>query len=189
VITANALENVTQAFALLALLLLTRQHLRSIFDPVLFDLLDGLLDVHLIVPAQFQWIIDLSIGIVSRHHVMREAIPFGARNELLSEQWKVLAVLLIVSIIHDQDRVLLGSRRRVLAQQFQAAFVDRSRRPRVLGEKTVEAALVLGLNHERPIDRLNGFVLGNEQTCFDLYRFLANTGSVDLKPTSPEEEI
>src|SRR6266508_3448188 len=165
VITADTLENLAQIFALLTLLLLASQHFRAIFDAVLGDPLERLLDIHLIVPTQFQWIIDSPVGVVNRHHVVREAITFGARDEPLSEQWKVLAVLLIVSIIHDQDRVLLGSRRRVFTQQFQATFVNRGSRPRVLGEKTIEAALVLDLNHERPIDRLNGFVLGNEQTC------------------------
>src|SRR6266542_1868883 len=165
VITADTLENLAQIFALLTLLLLASQHFRAIFDAVLGDPLERLLDIHLIVPTQFQWIIDSPVGVVNRHHVVREAIAFGARDEPLSEQWKVLAVFLIVSIIHDQDRVLLGSRRRVFAQQFQATFVNRGSRPRVLGEKTIEAALVLDLNHERPIDRLNSFVLGNEQTC------------------------
>src|SRR6266508_2824951 len=165
VISADTLENLAQIFALLTLLLLASQHFRSIFDAVLGDPLERLLDIHLIVPTQFQWIIDSPVGVVNRHHVVREAIAFGARDEPLSEQWKVLAVFLIVSIIHDQDRVLLGSRRRVFAQQFQATFVNRGSRPRVLGEKTIEAALVLDLNHERPIGRLNSFVLGNEQTC------------------------
>src|ERR671914_799121 len=117
---ADALENLTQVFAFLALLLLTFKHLRAVFDRVLLEPLDGFLDIHLLIPAQFQWIIDLPVSVVDR--------------------------------------------RRVFAQQFQAALIDRSRRPGVLGEKTVEAALVLDLHHKRPIDRLNGFVLGHKQT-------------------------
>src|SRR5574342_8953 len=162
---ANALENITQIFALLALLLLAVKHFRAIFDAVLFDPLDGLLDIHLIIPAQFQRIIDLPVSIVNRYHVMREAITFGAWDVPVPEQWEVLAVFLIVRIIHDQDRVLLGSRRRVFAQQIQATFVNRSGRPWIFGEIAIEATLVLDLNHEGPIDCLNGFVLGNEQTC------------------------
>src|SRR5262249_8085863 len=159
------LENLAQGSALLTLLLLAREHFRAIFDAMLRDPLESLLDIYLIVPTQFQWIIDSPVGGVNRHHVVREAIMLGPRDEPLPEPGKVLAVFLIVRIIHDQDRVFLGSRLRVFAQPFQATFVNRGSRPRVLGEKTVEATLVLDLNHERPIDRLNGFVLGNEPTC------------------------
>src|SRR5919109_1102337 len=162
---ADALENLTQVFAFLALLLLTFEHLRAIFDRVLLEPLDGFLDIHLFIPAQFQGIIDVPVSIVDRYHVVREAVAFGAGNIPFAEQRKVLAEFLIVGIIYNQDRMLLGSCRRVFAQQFQAALIDRSRRPGVLGEKTVEAALVLDLNHKRAIDRLNGFVLANKQTC------------------------
>src|SRR5919106_6446341 len=162
---ADALENLTQVFAFLALLLLTFEHLRAIFDRVLLEPLDGFLDIHLFIPAQFQGIIDVPVSVVDRHHVVREAVAFGAGNVPVAEQRKVLAKFLIVGIIDNQNRVLLGSCRRVFAQQFQSALIDRSRRPGVLGEKTVEAALVLDLHHKRAIDRLNGFVLANKQTC------------------------
>jgi hypothetical protein len=131
---------------------------------VLLEPLDGFLNIHLFIPAQFQGIIDLPVSIVDRHHVVREALAFGAGNVPLAEQRKGLAEFLSVGIIDKQDRRLLGSCRRVFTQQFQAALIDRSHRPRVLGEKTVEAALVLDLNPKRPIDRLNGFVLANKQT-------------------------
>ena len=113
----------------------------------------GFLNIHLFIPAQFQGIIDVPVSVVDRHHVVREAVAFGAGNVPVAEQWKVLAKFLIVGIIDNQNRVLFGSCRRVLAQQFQAALIDRSRRPGILGEKTVEAALVLDLNHKRAIDR------------------------------------
>src|SRR5688572_5399778 len=161
----DAFENLTQVFAFLALLLLTFEHLRAIFDLVLLEPLDGFLNIHLFIPAQFQGIIDVPVSVVDRHHVVREAVAFGAGNVPVAEQWKVLAKFLIVGIIDNQNRVLFGSCRRVFAQQFQAALIDRSRRPGILGEKTVEAALVLDLNHKRAIDRLNGFVLANKQTC------------------------
>src|SRR5918999_1645844 len=161
---ADALENLTQVFAFLALLLLTFEHLRAVFDLVLFEPLDGFLNIHLFIPAQLQGIIDVPVSVVDRHHVVREAVAFGAGNVPFAEQRKVLAEFLIVGILDNQNRVLLGSCRRVVAQQFQSALIDRSRRPGVLGEKTVEAALVLDLHHKRTIDRLNGFVLANKQT-------------------------
>ena len=106
----------------------------------------------------------MPVSVVDCHHVVREAVAFGAGNVPFAEQRKVLAEFLIVGIIDNQNRMLLGSCCRVFAQQFQAALIDRGRRPGVFGEKTVEAALVLDLHHKCPIDRLNGFVLGNKQT-------------------------
>src|SRR5919108_4298573 len=150
---ADALENLTQVAAFLALLLLTFEHLRAVFDRVFLEPLDGFLNIHLFIPAQFHWIIDVPVSVVDRHHVVREAVAFGAGNVPVAEQPEVLAKFLIVGIIKNQNRVLLGSCRRVFAQQFQAALIDRSPRPGVLGEKTVEAALVLDLHHKRPIDR------------------------------------
>src|ERR671923_411950 len=105
----DALENLTQVFAFLALLLLPFEHLRAVFDRVLFEPLDGFLDIHLLIPAQFQGITDVPVRIVDRHHVVRQAVAFGAGNVPVAEQRKVLTEFLIVGIIDNQNRVLLGS--------------------------------------------------------------------------------
>src|SRR2546422_587514 len=55
--TADTLEDVAQIFALLALLLLACEDLRTVCDFMRSQPLHGLLDMHLFIPAQFQRVI------------------------------------------------------------------------------------------------------------------------------------
>jgi hypothetical protein len=105
---ADALETLTPVVAFLAPLLLTFEHLGAVFDRVLFEPLDGFLDIHRFIPAQFQGIIDVPVSLVDRHPVVRQAVTVDAGNVPGAEQRKVPTESLIVGISMIKTACFLG---------------------------------------------------------------------------------
>src|SRR5262249_53420048 len=67
-------------------------------------------------------------------------------------------------LTNAQTRLLLWTGSWVLAQPLPPPRIDCRTRPLILGEKPVQAALVVDLDHEQSIDPLNGLVVRHEQT-------------------------